>query len=524
MVPGDGGRQFLKAPAGGNLVSDDPGSALTIWPLGWVAGAPAALVQLASSAEAPSDARSQYGAAAPRTLHLFSFPDGAPPVDLTAFFHQSVRRFVAGAQDDALVVADGALWSVSPRSPPRRISASDVRVVGLADAQGSFGGNEITALGGGRVGVRLRRDDGERLAILDLRSGQAVWTGPPGLQVAYTPDLTAVARVERQGWSSLLQVEGALTRQVAETNPEWRERPTGAVKRFTYTLDGRRLNGWIVLPPGYTSGALPAVVWIYGGQVLGEAPPPLALASVSLDLGNGQLWAGQGYAVIYPSTPIGHGADSDIPDSLARATVAAVDAAAASGWVDPARVGIMGHSFGGYSTAAVLSVRSDRFRAGIADSGAYDFAAGWGVRPQFQFLVDDTDHPFTFETRALTEEAQGGFFAPPWATPDAYRRTSPFDRAASIRSPLMLWVGDLDMGETSLGQSERMYAALRRTGNPTVLVRYWGQQHVKADPWALADQWRRAQAWFGAYVRDGHPRQAEMLGSVLEPSQRQPSN
>ena len=65
----------------------------------------------------------------------------------------------------------------------------------------------------------------------------------------------------------------------------------------------------------------------------------------------------------------------------------------------------------------------------------------------------------------------------------------------------MLTVGDLNLGATSLLESERMYAALKRAGNPTVLVRYWGEGHVQDSESALRDEWTRIIGWFDHYLK-----------------------
>lgn len=65
----------------------------------------------------------------------------------------------------------------------------------------------------------------------------------------------------------------------------------------------------------------------------------------------------------------------------------------------------------------------------------------------------------------------------------------------------MLTAGDLDLGPTQLAQAERLYAALRRVGAPTVLVRYWGEGHAQTDPEAVRDQWARFTGWFARYLR-----------------------
>jgi dipeptidyl aminopeptidase/acylaminoacyl peptidase len=497
-----GSIRSLPAPPRASLVSSDTISSLSLWPLGWVGDRPAVLAETEAVAPPPADQRMDYGKARGRAMHLFAYGPSGAAEDLTAFARQSVDRFAPGPAGDAILVADGVLWSAAPGRAPRRISPAGLEVLGLAEARSSYGGPLVTPIGAGRVAVRAQGADGDRFVVLELAGGREALAQPATGEVAFSPDLRTLAHVDHQGWSSTLQVAGGRTRTVEAVNADWRDRPAGRVERYSYRLGARELNGWIVLPPGYRGGALPAIVWIYGGQVLRATPPEAALPGGGVTaLYSGQLWAGEGYAVIYTSTPIGPGADTDIPGALAAAAIAAVDAAAAHGWVDPDRVGIMGQSFGGYSTASVLAARSDRFRAGVAVSGVYDFAAGWGGRMLGQSFVDEDSHPFVVETLGYVEGGQGGLLAPPWAAAEAYRRNSPFYRVADIKSPLLLLQGDLDLGVTSLSLAERFYAALRRTGNKAALVRYWGEDHVQHDPWAVTDEWRRATAWFDLYVR-----------------------
>jgi dipeptidyl aminopeptidase/acylaminoacyl peptidase len=237
--------------------------------------------------------------------------------------------------------------------------------------------------------------------------------------------------------------------------------------------------------------------------MLGDQPPIEALPGGGpTPVFDGQLWAARGYAVIYPSTPIQPAAQADVPAALADAAVAAVDATVAAGWVDPDRVGLMGHSFGGYSTAAVLARRSDRFRAAIAMSGIYDFAEAWGARAPSDALIETDGRGNLSDTKTFVEDGQIGLAAPPWTNPEAYWRSSPLYNVARITTPLMLTVGDLDLGPTQLQQAERFYAALQRTGNPAVFVRYWGEGHTQVDVGAVRDQWARFTAWFDHYLRD----------------------
>src|SRR5690606_17276591 len=115
-------------------------------------------------------------------------------------------------------------------------------------------------------------------------------------------------------------------------------RAVAALERFTYASGGKQLTGWVLMPPNTkTSEPLPAVVSVYGGTVWGAEPPPLARPTVQLPQFSGQLLAAQGYAVIYPSTPLEAGATSDTMATLAQHAIAAVDALAGKGVVDPKR-------------------------------------------------------------------------------------------------------------------------------------------------------------------------------------------
>jgi dipeptidyl aminopeptidase/acylaminoacyl peptidase len=207
---------------------------------------------------------------------------------------------------------------------------------------------------------------------------------------------------------------------------------------------------------------------------------------------SGQLLAAQGYAVIYPSLPLGRGDASDLKQALADEAVAAVDALVTEGLVDPKRVGVMGQSFGGFSTASILAARSDRFRAGVALAGIYDWAYAYGNLTPERWLADDGRTAFGFPAKG-----QQGLEAPFWRAREAYARTSPIYSVERMDAPLMILHGDLD---DAYFDAARMYNALARAGKQPVLVRYWGEGHVALSESAMRDQWNRIQSWFALYL------------------------
>lgn len=218
---------------------------------------------------------------------------------------------------------------------------------------------------------------------------------------------------------------------------------------------------------------------------------------------NGQLLAAHGYAVIYPSLPLGPGASTDVMATPGDECAAAIDALAAKGIVDPKRVGVIGPSFGGYSTAAVLAARSDRFRAGVAMAGIYDWSFSYAVPSMSEMLTNDGRNAI-METK-MVEDGQIRLGAPPWVSPEAYMRNSPLFHVQDINSPLLFLHGDLDMALTGLPNALRMYNAMVRAGKHPALVRYWGEGHVASSAWAMRDQMQRIFAWFDALVKGDEP-------------------
>src|SRR5689334_23938005 len=95
-------------------------------------------------------------------------------------------------------------------------------------------------------------------------------------------------------------------------------------------------------------------------------------------------------------------------EQIVMSAKAAIDKAAEMGVVDPDRVGVGGHSYGAFMTANLLA-HSNLFRAGIAESGAYN----------------RTLTPFGFQSERRTI----------WEAPDTYLKMSPFLYADKIKVP-----------------------------------------------------------------------------------------
>lgn len=148
---------------------------------------------------------------------------------------------------------------------------------------------------------------------------------------------------------------------------------------FTYSAsDGMKLHGFLMVPPGIDPSKAPMVASVHGGP-FNHVKPEFS--------NDGQFLANRGYVVFQPNFrgSTGHGrqymfaARGDFGNGrVQQDIVEGVRFLLKQGIGDPARVGIMGSSFGGYSTLLGVTFQSDLFKVGVASVPPADF--GWTLR------------------------------------------------------------------------------------------------------------------------------------------------
>lgn len=175
----------------------------------------------------------------------------------------------------------------------------------------------------------------------------------------------------------------------------------------------------------------------------------------------------------------------------------AVDAAIATGHVDPHRLLIKGHSFGGFGVLTVI-IRSDRYRAAVSANGIANLTSLYGsfrYWDQIGFFDE-----LTYYGPAWAESGSGRLGGPPWNASELYRSNSPLFHVEDINTPVLLVHGALD-DNVPAEQSEEMFTALARARKDVVFARYWGEPHgILAAP-NIADYWRRVLGWFDDHLR-----------------------
>jgi dipeptidyl aminopeptidase/acylaminoacyl peptidase len=202
---------------------------------------------------------------------------------------------------------------------------------------------------------------------------------------------------------------------------------------------------------------------------------------------NMQLLATRGIAVLKPDLPLAGG---NPMHEIAAAIRAAADRAVALGYGDSTRIGIMGQSYGGYSTLAAI-VSSSTYAAAVERAGAANLTSMYGS-------FDDGGRNFGL---GWLEEGQGAMGGTLWQQRERYIENSPLFYLDRVQTPLLIIHGTSDP-TTPLSETGQVFVGLRRLGQIVEYARYAGEGHWEGD-WNAANQidyWERLVRWFETYL------------------------
>jgi dipeptidyl aminopeptidase/acylaminoacyl peptidase len=172
------------------------------------------------------------------------------------------------------------------------------------------------------------------------------------------------------------------------------------------------------------------------------------------------------------------------------------------GIADPDRVGVMGHSYGGYTVYALVT-QTGRFKAAVAYAGFTDILSLYGgLDPRYRFseLVNPWSRPFVVEAQQLR------MGSPPWNDLERYLRNSPFIHADNVTTPVLMIHGELD--SLPLSQAEEFFVALNRLGKRAKLVRYLAEGHFVESPGNVLDMWEHILNWFDHFLQNPQSNQS----------------
>ncbi|MBL8096018.1 MAG: S9 family peptidase [Anaerolineales bacterium] len=348
-------------------------------------------------------------------------------------------------------------------------SADSRRVFFTAEDRGDTGLYVVDVTAG-----KARRVVGGRRVILNYslaRTGRIAF-------VAHTPagpaDLT------------ICESDGKRERQATDLNAGWRaEHAVAPIEEVWHAApDGRRIQGWQLLPPVRERGAkVPLVLNMHGGPWVMWGP---SVPEVWLEM---QVLAGAGYAVYYcnPRGSLGYGGEhallihNDWGNHVMHDILSGVDAIVARGVVDPKRMAVTGGSYAGYMTAWIIG-HDQRFACAWAQRGLYNLTSFFGTSDIPQLIEREFDARGFEDIERLWEQ-------------------SPLAYVQDMHTPLVIEHQDNDW-RCPPSEGEQLYAALKRLGRTVTLLRYPREGHEmtrSGEPGHRVDRLNRMVAWFGTY-------------------------
>jgi dienelactone hydrolase len=249
---------------------------------------------------------------------------------------------------------------------------------------------------------------------------------------------------------------------------------------------GDRLQGALFYPAGYDpSKKYPMIVLIYEklSDNLHRYSPPSERAYY-----NPSAITSHGYFLLEPDIVF---KPRDPGVSVVDCVTAAAKRIIQMGVIDPKRIGVMGHSWGGFDTTYLATHTTNFFAAAVAGAPITDLVSNYGNH-HWSSGIAETDH---------IETGQQRMEVPLYEDLQAYIRNSAVFGVQGMTTPLLIEVGDSD-GTVFFHQGVELYNIARRARKDVVLVEYAGEDHGLRKKANQIDYQRRIFAWFGHYLKD----------------------
>ncbi len=246
---------------------------------------------------------------------------------------------------------------------------------------------------------------------------------------------------------------------------------------------GDSLQAALFLPAGYQEGeSYPTMVYIYErlSQNLHSYSVPNETRAF-----NPSVYTSRGYAVLMPDIAY---QINDPGMSAVWCVVPAVHAAIETGVVDPEKVGLHGHSWGGYQSAFLIT-QTDIFTAVISGAPLTDMVSMYN---SVYWNTGSAD-------MAIFESSQGRFKGSYLDNYDAYIRNSPAFHVDNITTPVVLLHNEKD-GAVDFNQGITFFNTLREREKDVVLLQYVGENHGLREPKNQKDYTVRMMEFFDHYL------------------------
>lgn len=306
---------------------------------------------------------------------------------------------------------------------------------------------------------------------------------------AKNADRLLITREDFREFPDLWITNGGLTdmARVSDANPQQAEFSWGSAEIVEWNSnDGIPLQGILFKPDNFDPGRqYPMMVYFYERMSDGihtyRSPRPGG-SSVSVP-----FYVSRGYVVFIPDIPyeIGYPGESAL-DAVVPGVLRVVD----EGFVQKDKIGVQGHSWGGYQIAYMIT-KTNLFAAAEAGAPVSNMTSAYGgIR-----WASGMSRMFQYER---TQSRIGGTL---WEATNEYLHNSPVFYADKIHTPLLMMHNDED-GAVPWYQGIEMFVAMRRLQRPVWMLNYNGEAHGLRQEANRKDWAVRMQQFFDHYLMD----------------------
>ncbi len=273
--------------------------------------------------------------------------------------------------------------------------------------------------------------------------------------------------------------------KISDANPQQDQYLWGSAEMVHWlSLDGDSLSGIVYKPGNYTiDKTYPTLVYFY--ERMSDELHRYYSAEPLRSRLHIPYFVSRGYVVFVPDV---HYTTGRPGQSAYSCVVSGVMHLIEKGIADKARVGIQGHSWGGYQTAWLIT-QTDLFKAAVAGAPVSNMTSAYGgVRWE-----TGLSRMFQYET---TQSRLGGTL---WEKPLLYIENSPLFYADQIGTPLLMMHNDQD-GAVPWYQGIELFLAMRRLDKPVWLLNYNNEGHNMKDRENTLDYHMRMEQFFDHYL------------------------
>lgn len=275
--------------------------------------------------------------------------------------------------------------------------------------------------------------------------------------------------------------------KISNVNPQQNDYAWGTVELVDYkAFDGTPLQGLLYKPDNFdATKKYPMMVYFYEKNTdnLNTYYSPSPIRSYI----NYPYFTSNGYVVFVPDIVYKAG---DPGKSAYNCIIAGTKEVIAKGFINPERVGISGHSWGGYQTAYLVT-QTNMFRAAEAGAPVSNMTSAYGG---IRWESGNS-------RQSQYEKGQTRIGGTLWEKFDKYVDNSPLFQVPKIQTPLLIMHND-DDGAVPWQQGIEFYSALKRLNKPVWLLNYNGEKHGLTQRKNRKDFAKRLYQYFDHYLKD----------------------